>query len=211
MSALTLKGGTYHRVSTVDQDPELARGELRVAAAARSCEIVMAEEETGSGAKNDRPGLQRIMEAARRGKINVVIVWKLDRFGRSALDVLSNIETLTKAGVRFIAITQGLDVSPSGDPVSKLILTVLAAVAEFERNLIRERTLLGLVAAKARGVKLGRRSIPEEDVVQIEKRWAQGWGAYAIAKELNLKESTVRTYCKRYAEKGGVRAPHKPK
>jgi putative DNA-invertase from lambdoid prophage Rac len=192
-----MRAATYHRVSTLDQDPELARGELRTAATARRFEIVMTEEETGSGAKNDRPGLARVMEAAKRGRVSAVLVWKLDRFGRSALDVLNNIEALTRAGVRFIAVTQGLDIHPDGDATSKLILTVLAGVAEFERQLIRERTRLGLAAAKARGVHLGRRSIPPSEVEAIVDRWKAGWGAYRIAKDLNLKESTVRTYCRR--------------
>ena len=82
-----------------------------------------------------------------RGDVDAVVVWKLDRWGRSALDVLANIQALADAGVRFVAVTQGLDVKPSGDAMSRLLLTVLAAVAEFERDLIRERTLLGLARA----------------------------------------------------------------
>jgi DNA invertase Pin-like site-specific DNA recombinase len=149
--------GLYHRVSTVDQNPKLAREELRAAAQARGLNVTLDVEETGSGARNDRPGLQRVLDAARRGQIKVVIAWKLDRFGRSALDLLSNIRVLEDAGVRFIATSQGIDIKPGGDPMSRLLLTMLAGVAEFERSLIVERTHLGLARVKAEGRALGRR------------------------------------------------------
>jgi DNA invertase Pin-like site-specific DNA recombinase len=147
---------TYHRVSTVDQDPTLARAELR-AHAARLGELAFEIEETGSGARNDRPGLRRVLEAARRGQIDIVLTWKLDRFGRSALDVLGNIRELVEvSGVRFVCSTQAIDIRPGGDPLSRLLLTMLAAVAEFERDLIRERTALGMARARAAGKHVGR-------------------------------------------------------
>ncbi len=111
---------TYHRCSTNDQDPQLAREELR-AAASRLGELVEEIEETGSGARNDRPGLRRVLELARTGKIDCVLVWKLDRWGRSSLDVRTNIRALESCGVRFIAISQGLDVRcrwPKLDPTA---------------------------------------------------------------------------------------------
>jgi DNA invertase Pin-like site-specific DNA recombinase len=146
----------YHRVSTLDQDERLPLDELRAAAAARGLDVVLEIAETGSGARNDRPGLQRVLEAARRGKIDAVLVHKLDRFGRGAFDLLANIRTLEDAGVRFVAVSQGLDIKPGGDPMSRLILAVLAGVAEFERSLIVERTLLGLAKARRDGKRLGR-------------------------------------------------------
>ncbi len=147
----------YHRVSTTtDQDPKLAREELQAAAQARGLIVVLEVEEVGSGARNDRPGLQQIMAAARKGKIDAVIVWKLDRFGRSALDLLTNIRQLEDMGVRFIASSQGIDIRPDGDPMSRLLVTMLSAISEFERDLIIERTKLGLAKAQRNGVKLGR-------------------------------------------------------
>src|SRR5574337_123534 len=110
-----MRVAVYHRVSTLDQNPGLARDELHDAVARLGGDVVLDLEETGSGARNDRPGLQRLMEAARRGKLDAVVVWKLDRFGRSALDVLTNIRDLDAAGVRFIAMTQGIDIRPGGD------------------------------------------------------------------------------------------------
>lgn len=173
---------TYHRVSTLDQDPATARDELRAVAGRLGGEVVLAVEEMGSGARNDRPGLQRIMEAARRGRVDAVVVWKLDRFGRGALDVLANIRELEAAGARFIATTQGIDIRPGGDAMSRLILGVLAAVAEFERDLIRERTQLGLSRARRDGKRLGRpRSRPSEDAVRSLRQKGHSWAFIAMA------------------------------
>lgn len=152
------RAATYHRVSTVDQDPTLAREQLRQAAARLELELLPEREieETGSGAKFNRPGLERVLELARRGEITHLLVWKLDRFGRSVLDMLVNIEELGRAGVTFIAVTQGLEAGPRAGPMGRMMLHVMAAVAEFERTVISERTLLGLEGARRRGKVLGR-------------------------------------------------------
>jgi putative DNA-invertase from lambdoid prophage Rac len=147
---------TYHRVSTLDQNPALARDELRRAAAARGLEILEEVEETGSGAKTNRPGLARVMDLARRHLVTHVLVWKLDRFGRSSIDLLANVSELELAGVTFIATTQGLEVGHGSGAMGRLILQVMSAIAEFERGIISERTLLGLAEARRRGVRLGR-------------------------------------------------------
>lgn len=175
---------TYHRVSTVDQNPTLARDELRAAATRLGGEVVLAIEEQGSGARNDRPGLQRVLDAARRGKLDAVVCWKLDRFGRSVLDVLANVRALEAAGVRFIVTTQGLGVRPGGDAMSRLILSVLASVAEFERDLIRERTRLGLRKARADGKRIGRPAVLAPATVAQAKRLraaGQSWAQVATA------------------------------
>lgn len=192
----------YHRCSTLDQDVSLARDELRAAAKARGLEVVLEVEETGSGARNDRPGLQRVMEAARRHKVDVVLVWKLDRWGRSSLDLLSNINTLEACGVRFIAITQGIDIKPDGDPMSRLILTVMAGVAEFERSLIMERTRLGLDKARKRGKQLGRRlnkNAPAPEHVASLR--AQGLSWSKVAGELGCTASAARRAWSRLPER----------
>lgn len=165
----------YHRVSSRDQNPGLARRELRQAARARGLRIALDVEETGSGAWNNRPGLRRVMDAARKGEVEAILVWKLDRFGRSSLDVLSNIRTLTNSGVRFVAVTQGLDVRPDGDAMSQLILTVLSGVAEFERSLIAERTALAAKVAHDAGRAWGRR--PEAGPAPREVRALRATGA----------------------------------
>jgi len=199
-----IRAAIYHRVSTLDQDQAGARDELRAAAAARGMTVALEIEETGSGARNDRPGLAKILDAARRNKIDVVIVWKLDRFGRSALDLLANIQILEDQGVRFIAITQGLDVKPNGDAMSKLILTVLSGVATFERELIRERTRLALTKAKAAGKLLGRRvsrDAPQPHVVAALRSAGRSWSS--IAHQLACTSSAARRAVTRVAGKGG--------
>ena len=147
---------TYHRVSTRDQDPALARVQLRAAAVMRCFEVIEEVEETGSGARGDRPGLARVLELARAGAIRYVLVWKLDRLGRSTLDVLTTVNELELCGVSLVATTQGLEVGPGDSPMGRMVLRILAAVAELESEMISERTQLGLEAARRRGVKLGR-------------------------------------------------------
>ncbi len=154
------RAALYHRVSTVDQNPATAREELRSAAKWYGLRVALEVEETGSGANNDRPGLVRVMEAARRGRVDAVLVWKLDRFGRSALDLLANLRELESSGTRFVSITQGLDIRPGGDAMSRLLLTMLSAIAEFERDLIVERTKLGLEKARKAGKAIGRPRVP---------------------------------------------------
>jgi putative DNA-invertase from lambdoid prophage Rac len=195
-SSAVLQVAAYHRASTLDQDPTLARDELRAAARARGMEITLEIEESGSGARNDRPSLQRVIEAARRGRVKAVLVWKLDRFGRSALDLLSNIRTLENSGVRFIAVTQGIDIHPEGDAMSRLILTVLAGVAEFERSLIIERTKLGLDKARRAGKHIGRPrkgAAPDPAVVAQLRHERVSWTA--IAKQLACTIAAARRSC----------------
>ncbi len=167
------RAALYHRVSTLDQDRTLARSELRATAKRLGDRIVLDVEETRSGARNDRPGFQRVLRAARRGEFDALLVFKLDRAGRSALDLLANIRELVDLhGVRCVVTSQGLDLKPGGDAISRLLMTVLAAVAEFERDLIRDRTRLGLAAARRRGVRLGRRPLPGPSAAQVLERRA---------------------------------------
>jgi DNA invertase Pin-like site-specific DNA recombinase len=119
----------------------------------------------------------RVLGAAQRGQVDAVLVWKLDRFGRSAFDLLGNIRLLEAAGVRFVAVTQGIDIRPGGDPMSRLMLTLLSAIAEFERDLIVERTRLGLANARRAGVRLGRprAPMPSADKVRRLKKRGATW------------------------------------
>ena len=164
-----MRAALYHRVSTLDQDKTLARGELRAAAKRRQAKVVLEVEESGSGSRNDRPGLQRVLDAARAGKLDMVMVWKLDRWGRSVLDVLGNIRALETAGVWFVSMSQGLEVRPGGDAASKLLLNTLAAAAEFQLSLIRDNTKLGMARARERGARIGRPKVPRPDVEAVRK------------------------------------------
>jgi putative DNA-invertase from lambdoid prophage Rac len=176
---------TYHRVSTRDQNPQLAREELRAAATLRRLHLLEEVEETGSGARNDRPGLQRVMELVRGGRVSCVLCWKLDRIGRSALDVLANVRAMTDTGVTFICTSQGIEVGPAGGPMGNLVLTLLAAIAEFEREIICERTRLGHAAARRAGKHIGRpRSLAPGDIARAVAMRIAGASWATIAKTM---------------------------
>jgi DNA invertase Pin-like site-specific DNA recombinase len=187
-----VRAALYHRVSTVDQNPHLARRELRAAARRMGLRVALDVRETGKGSNNDRPGLLRVLQAAQRGDVDVVLVWKLDRFGRSAFDLLGNIRQLEAAGVRFVSVTQGIDIRPGGDPMSRLVLTLLSAIAEFERDLIVERTRLGLANARRAGKLIGRPRVttpPRDKVLRLK---ARGMTWPAIAARLRCSEWAAR-------------------
>ena len=132
----------YVRVSTADQRCELQVRELREYAERQGWQTAGIYEDVSSSAKASRPALNRLMADARARKFDCLLLWKLDRFGRSLVDCLNNIRTLEENGVRFIAVTQVLDTDLQ-NPASRFLLHVLRAAAEFERALIQERTQAG--------------------------------------------------------------------
>lgn len=130
--------------------------EARQYAAARGWAVAEEYVDTGwSGAKASRPAMNRLMKDALARKIDTILVYKLDRFGRSLIDLMTAIGQLTGAGVRFIAITQGIDTDAS-NPTSRLLMHIMGAFAEFERELIKERIAGGMKKAKASGTRSGR-------------------------------------------------------
>jgi DNA invertase Pin-like site-specific DNA recombinase len=144
----------YARVSTRDQKPHLQLDALRDV----GCERVF--EETASGAKRDRPELKAALDFMRAG--DSLIVWKLDRLARSTRQLLETVEALDKRGIGLKILTQDIDTTNAG---GRLIFTVFSAIAEFEREIIRERTRAGLDAARSRGRKGGRpRALSEKDL-----------------------------------------------
>ncbi len=128
-------------------------------------------------------------DAAQR-RFECVLVWKLDRFGRSVLHLNQQLAELTREGVRFISTTQGLDTDRS-NPTSRLLLQILASVAEFEREMIRERTLVGIRAARASGKRIGRpkRVFRRDEVVRLRDEGGLSWRA--IAATLSIPVSTA--------------------
>ncbi len=135
----------YARVSTDDQNLDLQRDALRAA----GCEKVF--EDRLSGAKAARPGLALLLEVARAG--DSIVVWRLDRLGRSLHDLIVLARKLEEANIGFVSLQEKIDTSSSG---GRLIFHMFGALAEFERHVIRERTQAGLNAARARGRKGGR-------------------------------------------------------
>jgi len=146
-------------------------------------------DEVASGAKEKRPVLEHLLQCARLRQFDVVIVWKLDRFGRSLRGCLDHIAELEALGIRFIAVTQGLDTDKS-NPVSRFMVNILAAAAEFERELICERVRAGLAARKAKGLPLGRqRKVFRRDLVLQMK--AEGKSLRQIAQEMGISKATA--------------------
>ena len=135
----------YARVSTIEQDVALQTDALQQA----GCERIF--QDKVSGARSDRPGLQEALNYARKG--DSIVVWRLDRLGRSLKHLIETVGQLEEKGIGFRSLQEAIDTTTSG---GRLIFHIFGALAEFERNLIRERTIAGLEAARARG-RLGGR------------------------------------------------------
>jgi len=183
----------YARVSTTDQGNLLQIRELKEYVESRKWELVEVYEDHMSGAKTSRPGLDRLINDARRRKFDAILVWKLDRFGRSLVHCVGAIQELANLGVRFIAVSQGLDTDET-NPAAKLLMHILAAVAQFERELIRERVAAGMRTAQAHGTKTGnpigrpRRVFDREQVLQLR---GSGLSIEKVARELGIGVGTV--------------------
>ena len=148
----------YARVSTSDQNPDLQTDALKKA----DCQQIFSD--TASGAKTDRPGLDKALAFLRGG--DTLVVWKLDRLGRSLKHLIEVVNTLKVRGIYFKSIQESIDTSTSG---GKLIFHVFGALAEFERDIIRERTMAGLKAARARGRKGGRPRLMDDRKITMAK------------------------------------------
>jgi len=153
----------YARVSTSEQHLELQLDALKQV----GCDRLY--EDRASGSKGDRPGLLQALAALREG--DTLVVWKLDQFGRSLKDLVTRIDELTRHGVAFRSLTEGIDTSTAQ---GKLMLHVFGALAEFERDLIRERTAAGLEAARARGRKGGGKHKLSKKKVQLASALMKG-------------------------------------
>jgi putative DNA-invertase from lambdoid prophage Rac len=185
-----MRAALYARVSTADQDCGMQLRELREYAARRGWEIAGEYVDTGwSGAKASRPQLDRLMQDASKRGFDAVMVYKLDRFGRSVRNCLDGIEALRAHGVRFLAVSQNIDTDES-NPTSRLMLHILAAVAEFEREMIRERVCAGVKNARFKGKRLGRpkRVFDRQRALELRQ---QGRSLPHIARELGVGLGTV--------------------
>jgi DNA invertase Pin-like site-specific DNA recombinase len=178
----------YARVSTLNgQDPEMQLAELREYAARRSWQVVEEYVDHISGSKDSRPGLDRLMTGARRRKFDAVLVWKLDRFGRSLKHLVNALADLEEVGVTFVSLQDNLDLStPSG----RLMFQIIGAMAEFERALIQERVKAGLRNARKKGRKVGRPR-REVDRAMVATLRASGASWRDISRELRIPVATL--------------------
>lgn len=182
--------GIYARVSTTDQDCSQQLRELRDYATARRWEVQGEYvDHAVSGTKESRPAMNKLMEAARRRAIDAVVCWKIDRWGRSMPHFVSSVQELRGLGVRFVAVTQGIDTDES-NPTSRLMLNLLAAFAEFERELIVERTRAGLQRARREG-RIGGRPKLIVDRNEISALHRAGRTTREIGEKLNISAASV--------------------
>ena len=198
--------GIYVRVSTEDQDTELQERELVAEAERRGWVHFVYKDQGISGAKFNRPMLNTLLTHIREGRIQVVLAWKLDRIGRSTQHLAEIINILLEANCGLVVPSQGIDTSAGSiNPASKLQLNVLAAVAEFERDLIRERTLDGLARAKAQGKVGGRRPTIAGQRAQLVKRLAaEGQSIREIAASIEASPSAVHRLLSRATTAGAA-------
>jgi putative DNA-invertase from lambdoid prophage Rac len=180
----------YLRVSTEIQNHESQEAELRDYCHRRGWTEPSFYRDTASGSRQDREGLNELMQKVRRGKVDVVLAFKLDRMARSLGHLAQIIGELQINRVALVVPSQGIDTS-NNNPAAHLQLNILAAVAQFEREIIIERVRAGLNAAKARGVRLGRPSTPEKKQQKVIQLHREGLKPRQIAETIGMAYSTV--------------------
>jgi len=171
----------YARVSTLEQDPALQLDGLR---AAGVNEVFV---DKASGTRTDRPELEKMLRQLREG--DTVVVWRLDRLGRSLPHLIETVTGLGERGVGFRSLTEAIDTTTSG---GRLLFGIMASIAAFERDLIRERTLAGLQAARDRGRVGGRPAkVTPEKLEWARSMLADGSSKTAVAKALGVSRPTL--------------------
>jgi DNA invertase Pin-like site-specific DNA recombinase len=181
--------GIYARVSTKDQSCELQVRDLRAYCTARGFDLVREYVDVGqSGAKDSRPELNKLMDDARKRQFEAIVVWRFDRFARSTKHLLSALEEFRSLGIQFISYQENIDTSSA---LGQALFTIVSAVAQLERDLIRERVSAGIRNARANGKKLGRPKsrVDRERILQLK---TQGQSLRQIAATLGVGYGTVR-------------------
>jgi len=187
---MTKKVVLYSRVSTHNQSIELQEREIREYLKTKP-DYVLVEHFSDlgiSGSKSSRPELNRLMERAKNKDFDIIIVWKLDRLARSLSHLISLITTFKECNVELVSLRDGIDFTTAQ---GRLMFGIIGALAEFERELIRERVVAGLQNAKAKGVKLGRNKDLDRDDAVIKDLRERGLSIRAIAKKLQISPSKV--------------------
>lgn len=178
----------YYRVSTQDQSVDMQRRDIRTYCEGRGLVLSQEYSDEGiSGAKASRPGLDALLRDMRRRRVGTVVIWSLSRLGRSLKHLLALVEEFEACGVALISLKEGWDLST---PTGKMIFQVMGALAEWEREQIRERVRGGLRAARARGQRLGRPTV-SYDQGQILGLRERGLSCRVIAKEVGVSRQTV--------------------
>lgn len=184
------KVALYARVSTTNgQDPTMQINELRGYCQRRGWKVVGQYVDAGiSGAKDSRPQLNRLLADAHQRRFDAVIVYRYDRFARSLRQLVNALEEFRSLGIDFVSLHEGVDTST---PNGRLVFGIFASIAEFERELIRERICSGLAAAKAKGKRLGRpRVIVDSAKIAALRQTGATWAT--ICKTLAVSKRTAR-------------------
>jgi putative DNA-invertase from lambdoid prophage Rac len=187
-AAKMLRAGLYARVSTNDQQTlAMQNRAMREYAARRGWTVALQVREVNSGAAR-REAREKLIEAARRREIDVVLVWRLDRWGRSVTDLLATLQELEHLGVGFVSLTEALDLTT---PVGRAMAGLLAVFAAFEREVLQERTKAGLAHARENGKRLGRPATAAVHAAEIRKLHRAGVSKSEIARRLNIGRTSV--------------------
>jgi DNA invertase Pin-like site-specific DNA recombinase len=187
--AKMFRAGLYARVSTHDQQTlSLQMRGMREYAAKRGWTIAVQIKEVGSGAA-ERELRERILVAARRREIDAVLVWRLDRWGRSLIDLVVTLKELAELGVGFVSLTEALDLTT---PTGRAMAALLSVFAEFEHEILRERIRAGIAEARLNGKHLGRPLTVSKRSGEIRKLYRSGASKAEIARQLNISRTSVR-------------------
>ena len=186
-----MKTAIYARVSTHDQQTlDMQMSKCSEYSESRGWEVVRKVKEVGSGATH-RPQRADLLKLCRQRKIDIVVVWKLDRWGRSVSDVVSTLNELQELGVKFVSITEALDFTTA---MGRAMSGLLAVFSEFEREMISERVRAGLNQARLRGKRLGRPPLAQEKEAEIKKLWNKYRNKSVVARELGISRRSVARY-----------------
>src|SRR5271155_1215503 len=187
--ARMFRAGLYARVSTHDQQTlPLQMRAMREYAAKRGWAIAVQIKEVGSGAV-ERELREKLMAAARRREVDVVLVWRLDRWGRSLADLVVTLKELAELGVGFVSLTEALDLTT---PTGRAMAGLLSVCAEFEHEILRERIRAGIAEARLKGKHLGRPVTVGKKAAQIRKLHRTGVSKAEIARRLEIARTSVR-------------------
>jgi DNA invertase Pin-like site-specific DNA recombinase len=188
---LPIRAAVYARVSTLNhgQDPEMQLGELREYCIRREWKVSGEYVDVGiSGSKERRPQLDRLVSDCRKRLVDVVVVYRYDRFARSLRQLVNALDDFRSLGIQFVRLHEGVDTST---PNGRLVFGIFASIAEFERELIRDRVRSGLAAARAKGRRLGRPRV-SIDLDQVDAMRGEGCSWLEIGRRLGISEATVR-------------------
>jgi DNA invertase Pin-like site-specific DNA recombinase len=202
------RAAIYARVSTHSgQNPEMQLEESRQYCVNRGWQIAGEYVDTGiSGAKEHRPALDQLLTACRKRLVDALVVYRYDRFARSLRQLVNALEEFRALGIDFVSLHEGVDTST---PNGRLIFGIFASIAEFERELIRDRVRSGLALAKAKGKRLGRpRIVVDSNRITSLRHAGESWAK--IGETLGIGEGTVRRAAQQSAKNPSARVPGSP-